>query len=773
MTQLSGLSPLGQARENPIEPSSAISQSKDVQRSENGRLEDISSPFQTLKEAKKEAQKAILRLWPLGVKFQHYIEEGFDENVMKMLFGELHLDMSSGKPSEASQSKTKLQDSPFKPKDSAAPQPRLSISEDNPVSSTQSQDDGKKSDKSEERKDRIARLLAAKAAKAAEIQSTSPPSAIAAPATPPKTKPMGPKELLLQKKMEALQRSREARLRKAQTEMEATLAKAGSHASTQDQALNSSASQPEDKSLVPETTVEKTFDAPMDNTIPLLTSSPQPIQSNTQRKRPVAADFVDYSSSKRPFGKERADSTLVIDVSDGSDDEMDMDMEDESQMESSSTTLRVGNTARKSVTIRDYPPLTDTLHRQYSSPGPTTFASPGGQGNDKRRVIELDKKEKEIMEMRRKIAEAEAKHKAKKSTGGSQTPVTATSTPPELRSRPSNGQLISGSLDGPTAQLISETVSAKFATVGSRVERRGRIVSLHLPHIDSVLQEKMERLKRLREEEERLQAEIDASLAEKSKLTEELDELEEDKITSESEKQVGFGSSGDEKSSAEDQGNLSDNLADLQASTDMPDDGVMGDTLPTVLRQVSEPPPTLEPTDLEGDAERVATEAPLVIDEGPEMENLAGNMSLENPPRDVPMVVVSEAVGSSWSGELVASAEVDGTDQNTNTMLDSAVTDNTQEEVDSKSDSYDPPESMDLDTADQVPLGSPPLNPEHVAESNASEDDSNAAGDIYVSSELLAQISDVQQPREAIQELEAEVTREVHRVLSIRMLTTY
>ena len=43
-------------------------------------------------EAKKEAQKAILRLWPMGVKYQHYIDEGLDESVVKPLFEALRLE---------------------------------------------------------------------------------------------------------------------------------------------------------------------------------------------------------------------------------------------------------------------------------------------------------------------------------------------------------------------------------------------------------------------------------------------------------------------------------------------------------------------------------------------------------------------------------------------------------------------------------------------------------------------------------------------------------
>src|SRR5688500_6408359 len=98
--------------------------------------------------------------------------------------------------------------------------------------------------------------------------------------------------------------------------------------------------------------------------------------------------------------------------------------------------------------------------------------------------------------MRRKIAEAEAKRKAKKSPG-SQTPQTSHT--PELKENdalrlPSAPQ---SSTDGPSAQLMSEILSARLPKKSDRLssdqqgkaERRGRIVSFELPRIDGSLED--------------------------------------------------------------------------------------------------------------------------------------------------------------------------------------------------------------------------------------------------------------------------------------------
>lgn len=219
---------------------------------------------------------------------------------------------------------------------------------------------------------------------------------------------------------------------------------------------------------------------------------------------------------------------------------MEMDMDVESPVDEPSPIRSGSIPAQRGPSIRDFPPLTNTpAHRAYSSPAPQT--PPPGAVNNKTRETELDLKEKAIQEMRRKIALAEARRRAKQPSGGSVTPRQTEQTP-ELRepetSRPLTAEQVPPT-DSPdrqnrsSPQLTPETsslgVPKRSETLHPdplrRAERRGRIVSLDLPRVESTLEEKLDRLKRLQEEETQLRAEIEANVAEKQKLTSELEEL--------------------------------------------------------------------------------------------------------------------------------------------------------------------------------------------------------------------------------------------------------
>lgn len=477
---------------------------------------DYMSSFKSVREAKKEAQKAILRLWPLGVKYQNYIEEGFDQKVVKTLFGDLNLDMP----------KTPTDSPSSQPKDSQSPRSGQPVEAQQKPAAAASPDSSAMPEKSkgEERKDRIARLLALKAAKGpvvtatkpaipqhkAEPQqpepATQPQNAAPAPLTGPKTKQWGEKERILQEKIAALQ----AKAQKAVSgKTNANVGQSNMHG------VPAQPNQPQPSPFIPGLS---------------LSPAPQPSTTN-QRKRPVASDFVDYQSStgplKRPYGQIRQDTSLIIDVSDASDDEeMDMDFGSPDE-DASFFSSRVPQLPR-GPSIRDFPPLTDNVSpRSFSTPLPSQ-TPPAGPGNGKKRDNELTLKEKEIQEMRRKIALAEAKRKAKQSSVGSQTPVQADRTP-ELKNTELT-RLPRREREAERSPATSDSASLNLPKTQldplQRAERRGRIVSLDLPRVDTSLEEKLSRLEQLRNEEARLRAEIDKELSEKRLLTKELEQLE-------------------------------------------------------------------------------------------------------------------------------------------------------------------------------------------------------------------------------------------------------
>ncbi|KAB5547228.1 hypothetical protein GE09DRAFT_203936 [Coniochaeta sp. 2T2.1] len=613
----------------PMESATPQTQSTNATSSIDNNAISSGFGFKSLTEAKKEAQKAILRLWPLGVRYKDYIDEGFDENVVKLLFNELHLDLSTGLPIQP--------DPPQQPH----PEPRISAPATSksptaqrttmPDSATKASETAKM-DKSEERKDRIARLLADKAAKAkapapapaptaalapASIPSptqatvstqavTPAPAPVAAPALPasyaqswatipsaapapvsasdqplssssyqpsatgqvavPATTaapaltniattsrssgvstPTGPKpktkeemERLLRQKMEALQKSRVLGAQKANSEktnsspvksggVEAAHPATSVPAPTVSANLATAIASPQQQSTEDKGPIPGLF----------LSGGPasQPINV---RKRPVAADFVDYSSSeprKRPFGQERQGSSLVIDVSDDdSDEEMDIDMDMDSPDETPLPIVRSNNHERKGPSLAEFPPLRDLSRRNISSPAPSAARTPP---NGAMSAQELLAKEKAIQEMKRKIAEYEAKQNAKK---GSQTPNQATATPSEINENESSGangprasSVNVDKIDGPSAQLLSEAVTASLPTPSEPAALENaqadgsRSVSRGGSRVDSALEVRKKKAAALREAREARMREAKARIeAEKARIAEEEARMQEE-----------------------------------------------------------------------------------------------------------------------------------------------------------------------------------------------------------------------------------------------------
>jgi hypothetical protein len=552
------------------------------------------SSFKSLQEAKKEAQKAILRLWPLGVKYQNYLDEGFDEKLIKSLFLDLHLDMpkaatdSPAAQPKATQPRQGGGADPSNPSQTSdiTPQQVTPVVKDSPAMSEQTR-------KGEERKDRIARLLAAKAAKAPAAPNPPTPTATQAkqpvpeaqpqkaapepPAlVPPKSKTWGEKERLIQQKIAALQKSREAQ--KTTTDTVSLGVVGGKNGAPTVPANTTGSPAPLSIPTGPRTAngaptpPANTTGSPAPLSIPTgpraangsqTSASAQPTPSQTrpplpisvlspnapqnasgQRKRPVASDFVEYSSgpvpAKRPFAQARKEASLIIDVSDESDDEeMDMDMDMGSPVDETLPIQSSGSLSQRGPAIRDFPPLTDTFpQRQFSSPAPSV-TPPGGRVNNKNRETELNLKEKAIQDMRRRIALAEAKRKAKQSSGGS---VTPNQLGPESKdsgtlrqplAQPTESMSSPDRSDGISPQLTPEP-SARLPTPSDmlrldplqRAQRRGRIMSLEIPRVELSLTEKMKRLEQLRDEQARLKAEIDRSMAEQRMLADELQQLD-------------------------------------------------------------------------------------------------------------------------------------------------------------------------------------------------------------------------------------------------------
>lgn len=501
--------------------------------------------YSNLPEAQNEAKKAILRLLPHGVKFQTYIDEGFDATVVKELFSQLHLptDLTVTVP-------------PEKPANSQQKEnPRLS-SEALPAAQVDSM-----TKKQEERKDKIARLLAEKKAKAAVAASNAGPTAepksaksnISHVSTTP-TKPLKTRaemDRLLQQKMQAL---RQKAAQKPSTPQTPTLV-LGDKPATPPIATTPALAGPRPDSTASTPVSVNAVAAPVQGTAapssgtaaepsstlssvrPPLPPAPKAAQVANQRKRPVAADFMDYpiDSIKRPSLANRQNSSLVISLSDDEDDEDDDDDDVEMEVDSAEDSPAPAHQSltlpRRGPLIRDYPPLTNRHSPRHLASPASGASSVGGRTA----TVDLQARERQIEELKRRIQEAEAraKNKSKKGSATPQTPSAGNITPTEQSAKPPTRRVMSSSdadeKGGPSAQLLQEAEAANIRQASqpsipqqAESEPHSRVSSVQLPGKSDRVREKAERLRKMQEEMMKLKAEIDEDLAQEEDLDDDI-----------------------------------------------------------------------------------------------------------------------------------------------------------------------------------------------------------------------------------------------------------
>lgn len=410
------LSSVGDMQDEPLAESTSI-----VTSAVNGSSTSVNehatelSPAETVDKARRDARDAVLSLNLLHVKHDTYRHNGIERSILESLFQELGLALDWPIEEERAPAIEQSQASANITPASQSTTQRIS----KPVSLAETPKAGKETgsaakDKSEERKDRIARLLAAK-----NSRQTSTVQPVAAPAPvepllppPPPVKKSLEKSKLLQQKMEALRKAREA---KAETSAQIEFSLTPNTRAKNDSALdlpldtaspvviNSAAVEASDEQLPQGHSTREPE--------PLL---PPPAVSGLQvprGKRPVASDFDPLPQAKRPFSQTQSARPFRIEVSDDeddSDDDTEMAIESPEQRPSVLSRQATGETA-----LRSYPPLSDLPNRSYSSPiasGEKPAQSPGKE--------DLSRMHKDIEDMKRRIAEAEARKKARLSRQG-------------------------------------------------------------------------------------------------------------------------------------------------------------------------------------------------------------------------------------------------------------------------------------------------------------------------------------------------------------------
>lgn len=627
-------------------------------------------------EARKKAKDAILRLWPLNIRYQNYLDEGVETELLDGLFTELGLDRTAPKLLPKQPDVAQPKKAPERPVPSAG-----AMAETNKPEKARDTADAteKPAQKGEERKDRIARLLAAKSSKTnkanaekAAVNAVNTAKSVASPKTAPKTVPpsapkivaapgaatpktapdtavpqtaaraapqtvapqtvepptvepetmlpkvpsltksQSEKSKLIQQKMEALKRQREAS-KSVQPQASATPATetSGPQASTRpsspdvnERSLSSPPPEPTVALVQPSSEqpreVHEASDTNGAATIPglFLSSTPQPSQFVNERKRPIAADFNEFSdvgAQKRPFGHKKQSRPFLIDVSDDEDDaEMDIDSPDEDF-----TPIRRPSTPMRTASFRDHPALPDHVsHRQLASP--QTVGTPSGYGSG----IDLENMNKQIEDMKRKIAEAEARKKSKQSSNGSPSlsqsqnqskEGSAEATSPAraisgaataLRAELRTASQPAASASEPTSPAPSRLPKIRNERGRPRPSARARVASERLPVIEAHRKNKMLQLKRLQDEVTRIEQEIQESLEEEEQLRE--------AANSESFELVHEGSESDAMSSEfQPQGCL----ASLESGSDLTSDGGIGGLTFGSAEPPVEPPSAKAPSE--------------------------------------------------------------------------------------------------------------------------------------------------------------------------------
>lgn len=493
-----------------------------------------------------------MRLWPLNIRYQDYLREGVDGAILGSLFKDLGLDIPASanvledpKPNGSSQaepsappasavlSRSKAQTTPSEP---AIAQPAKPL------------------DKSEERKDRIARLLAAKGSKpgvasAAAAPTACPTAAAADPKQPSAMKKQSDKSRLLHQKMEALLKAREA-LTQSRSQLSAP-ADADAAKSDIDKMPNSdvaAASLNTNEDLSSSSELLNQAAGPVDgagqpspSSIPglFLSSTPQSQVSEptTQKHRP-APDVTDPHAKhfRRPFGQNMESRPFLINVSDDEDDaEMDID----SPGGPASPVNFAEASFQKPGIIRDSVSASNNIMPR-PVPSPSVATPPRNSGHNSGGE-DLENMNKKIEAMKRKIAEAEARKKAKRSRQ-----VSPTASQPNGSSRDDSAEetstghrliapilsMVGGRApaNNTPAQSVPVPVPQERTSRSERVDQgtgysrrsRSRAASERLPFIEARRKEQLLRLQSLQSQIAKVEREIEESMVEEERLKQDM-----------------------------------------------------------------------------------------------------------------------------------------------------------------------------------------------------------------------------------------------------------
>lgn len=557
-------------------------------------------------ELRKKAEGAILNLLPHDIRFEKYIEEGIAEDVIGPLFDDIRVPRTSSKhandaslPPSAIEAQRATATAFSTSNQTGKENEPFSVFNGSSAAQAQKVDQSIK-------KSLTAPLTEKPHNLSSNGVSISPPTTTINPAT---AAAAIEKEQTLKKKMEALRKSREERAQKAaaknnpksltvpapapvvseseKPKPNPAMSSSNSPSTTPLPPANSQ--QPQNRSAFPQpqppTQNVATQQTPAIPGLFLASAAASPVPSTTnstiynnqfnQRKRPVAADFVTpapVTPFKRPFGHSRSDTPLVIDVSedegDSDDGDIAMDLDSQADQDSPVQSARKLSDQRNTA-INNLPMLTNFPARKLFTPPVASSAAttpPVSRKSTLGRPEDLQAKEMQIEELRRKIAEAEAakaQKKAQQSASGTHTPQpvnysseNAVLTNESMANKVETSIQIQNMIDIADekvnhdqkrlleAQAVEEekVTELKKQEAESKRLRREKIAT-DLPRIDAEVLEKQQRLEKLKVQMAEMEAEVQKNLREKQRMAEEMERLgqeAEDQLQAQKEKLRGL-----------------------------------------------------------------------------------------------------------------------------------------------------------------------------------------------------------------------------------------
>lgn len=270
-------------------------------------------------------------------------------------------------------------------------------------------------------------------------------------------------------------------------------------------------------------------------------------------KRPIASDSFDdpQPSRKRPFGRKESYDNVEIVISDNEEDErsedVDMELDEESEetsrsghftiSEFASYPVPTGGTAK--ISAVQQPQSRQSMYQSSSS-----AQTPSKEKEDLFKAKSLEEADMKIADMKRRIAEAEARRNAKRTISLSQTPKSSPPTTPMNCAAAEAETPIQTTLNPPNTTSATAAVgdAARAEALRQKLLRRRQAQTSSLATDDEVeksrsllaqsqakLAEMREELRKreaaMQEETERLEASIRRNLAERAKLAGELEQL--------------------------------------------------------------------------------------------------------------------------------------------------------------------------------------------------------------------------------------------------------